>query len=244
MIEFDVLPGARAGRRALRRARPRRARPRAARSTLTAALEHFATRAVRRRPPPARHQARAAASARCSRRSTRPARASARSSAPALRGVLARFRALAPDIGARLDGAGHPGRRRRRRSCADASTGARLPERAAARIARGRDQRARAALEPRHARRSSTRSRGAGGEIYVWTVDDAARDRAPRRARRDRRDHQRPAPLRRDRADRRAVAGRVGAGARGVAGASSSAPSLATTRPCRRHSKVTTPRSR
>ena len=66
---------------------------------------------------------------------------------------------------------------------------------------------------------------GAGGAIYVWTVNRrAARLERLARARRDRRDHQRPASLLGDRACRGAVAGRVGSGGKGCARSSWSGP--------------------
>ena len=51
------------------------------------------------------------------------------------------------------------------------------------------------ALAPRHAARWSRRCASAGGELYVWTVDDAAAHPPARGARRHRRDHQRPAAV-------------------------------------------------
>ena len=59
----------------------------------------------------------------------------------------------------------------------------------------------------------------AGGELYVWTVDDGRAHRPAREARRHRGHHQRPAPLRSSLPAHRCgrVAGRVGARARPVA---------------------------
>ena len=72
---------------------------------------------------------------------------------------------------------------------------ARLPARAAARIRAG-------GCEAIMAHRLLVSARlveavhGAGGEVYVWTVDDAARIQALRAHGRGRRDHERPAAVR------------------------------------------------
>ena len=233
MIEFDVLP-ARGGRGELYVAHdygaldPARLARRWRRRSSTSR-----TRAVRGDPPPARHQAprHRARGARGARRQ-RDARARVhqhRACAACCR-ASARWRR---SIRARLDGARHP-------VVVDSPVAADaraplpdrlLPARAAARIRAGAID----ALVPhwraRHAPRSSRRSRGAGGEIYAV---DGRRRRARSRGSaalgvtgvitND------PRLFARDRADRGAVAGRVGAGAGAVAGASSSAASVATTR--------------
>ena len=99
-------------------------------------------------------------------------------------------------------------------------------------------------LRARHAARCWRPSRGAGGELYVWTVDDARRDPRARGARRHRRDHQRPAAVRGAQPIEQ-VAARV---ARGSAPAverwpaSVIAAARRTTRPSRRHGSATTPR--
>ena len=61
--------------------------------------------------------------------------------------------------------------------------------------------------------------RETGGELYVWTVDDARRIRRARGDGRHRRDHERPAAVRSaHRAGRRGVARGIGARRRAVAG--------------------------
>ena len=88
-----------------------------------------------------------------------------------------------------------------------------------AHIARGPLRRGDGPLAARHA--AALRAvREAGGELYVWTVDDARADPRARGARRHRRDHQRPAAVRRRLGDLAACAAlksrRVGA--RGASG--------------------------
>ena len=97
MIEFDVLPARGGLARALRRPRLRRARP-VALADADGGARALRDGALRGDPPPARHQAPRRRAAGARRRSTPAGRARARSSAPALRGVLPRFRELAPDI--------------------------------------------------------------------------------------------------------------------------------------------------
>ena len=89
--------------------------------------------------------------------------------------------------------------------------------------------------------------REAGGDLYVWTVDDARAIRRARGARRDRRDHERPAAvrrrLRRSRTMRGAEVGRVGAGRAGVPGLVTRAVAAHDRAAARATGTCTTPRS-
>jgi len=170
MIEFDVLPSPR-NPRALYVAHDERALDERRSPTLTAALEHFATTPfadVRLQLDIKRAGVERDVVAALDATGTRE-RAWVSTGAP---GVLASFRALAPDIGRGWTVPDRPlvgdvpfvrGRYRRR-----------IIERAAARLRAGEIT----ALVPQWAlvtRELVDAVTGAGGEIYVWTVDDAAR---------------------------------------------------------------------
>ena len=114
---------------------------------------------------------------------------------------LAKVGELAPGIAARLVGAQRearlhqelPARRARLRPAPD-------PARADARArprARSREGRCEALMANRLlvTRRLVSAVHGAGGQLYVWTVDDAEADRPHGGARRGRRDHERPSPV-------------------------------------------------
>ena len=202
MIEFDVLPDAATARAAAARARLRGRPRRAARSTLDEGLDHFAGEAYAdveldvdlKLPGYERGWSRRCAEHGLADRTLVSTMYGDSLRAPAPRSrpgcdSAGRCRACGATTRSSLLAPCPPTRCSHGRAPAAAARGG--PAACARALRRGDG-----ALAARHAARSWTPCASAGGELYVWTVDDAAPDRAARGARRRRRHHERPAAVR------------------------------------------------